>query len=146
MSFELYMNLRDKKITKSLLYETILHYFSLDMIEMKGKIHDYVLLHHELSDIEFYLINDEPPRNVWYSDILDERYYYDQHIMISVLNKENFIPEFVKYLINFFIVLNSRIEGEMLLTSDVYNDILYANKGIIKWSNSIPKEIIIESL
>lgn len=74
----------------------------------------------------------KPPYNVYDSNIIGSEYEYIQLIIFDVNKIESTIDTY-KEIINFCIYIRKRIEGDILITSDVYDDICLLKKQEKIW-------------
>ena len=133
MSISLYGKIKEKKLNLDLFNKNIYDYFGTDStakLEYNGRFFFY-----ENKDFGYdiyFAENEKPPYNVWDSEILNDEFEYTQTIMFD-LRKEIDYDLAYKSIVDFFIFLNKQIASDILVTSDVHNDICYIDKDI-RWS------------
>ncbi len=71
----------------------------------------------------FFAENEEPPYNVWDSEILGDEFEYAQTIMFDLCKEIDYDSAY-KRIIDFFVFLNEQIGSIILITSDVHSDII----------------------
>lgn len=75
-----------------------------------------------------------PPSNCWESNLLNSDYIFSQSICFSV-SKSSDIDKKFKIVFEFLIFLEKKFPFEMLLISDVHDDICYTDENLnFKWT------------
>ena len=77
------------------------------------------------------------PYNVYDSGIIGEEFEYAQLILFDI-KKENASVDKYKEIIRFFLCLKEKINSDILVTSDVHNDICLLQDEVIIWSQELP--------
>lgn len=138
MSISVSGRIKMKKLNSEL-YKKIISEYPLYKKAINIEDNDFSYIGNDFGyDISF--IEKKAPTNIWDSDILGDEYEYSQ-IIIFDLYKEMERVEDINYneafqsIIDFFIFLNKEIASQILVTSDVHNDICYIDKDI-RWSES----------
>jgi len=71
------------------------------------------------------------PYNVFDSEITNDEFEYNQLVAFDI-NKESATLENIQFILNFFIYIKKQVNSQILVTSDVHNDIcLLRNEEII---------------
>lgn len=130
MSISVTGRIKEKKLNNDLYKKYILEYPLFKNI-MCIEDNDFTYIGKNFG-YEISYFEKKAPFNIWDSEILNHEYEYSQ-IIIFDLHKEIDYIEAYKSIIDFFVFLNKKIECEILVTSDVHNDICYINQDI-QWS------------
>ena len=83
-----------------------------------------------------FVSEKKPPYNVYDSCICDGEFEYTQLIIFDIKKEEAFIDEYKKNL-DFCIYLKGKVEGDILVTSDVHDDICFLEGTEVIWSKDI---------
>ena len=79
----------------------------------------------------------KPPYNVYDSNIIGNEYEYVQLILFD-LEKENASIDEYKKIIAFFIYIKEKIDSDILVTSDIHDDICLLVENEVIWSKHLP--------
>lgn len=79
------------------------------------------------------------PYNVWDSSILDGEFKFAQLIIFDI-KKEDASIDTYKSIVNFCIHLKKKIQSDILITSDVHNDVCFLKGQEVIWSQDIKWE------
>ena len=83
-----------------------------------------------------FISEREPPYNVYDSNIINDEFKYAQLIIFGVAKEVATIDTY-KEIINFCIYLKSKADSDILVTSEVHNDICLLKGNEIIWSKKI---------
>lgn len=75
----------------------------------------------------------EPPYNVYDSNIVNDEFEYMQLILFEI-EKEEATIDFYEEIIRFYKYLNEKIDSDILVTSDVHDEICLLNGTEIVWA------------
>lgn len=84
-----------------------------------------------------FISEKKPPYNVYDSNIINDEFKYIQLIIFEI-EKEKATIDNYKEIINFFIYLIEKIDSDLLVTSDVHDDVCLLKGGEVIWSNQYP--------
>lgn len=136
MSICVYGRIKRKCMDEDLLEKFLTDYYGSDIIrENNGDCVIYEIGNSE-DDVMISFINEKkPPYNVYDSDITGDEFEYVQLIVFDIKKEEATMDKYKK-IIGFLIHLKEKINSDILITSDVHNDIcLLRDKEIIKNKN-----------
>lgn len=143
MSICVYGRINKKCIDAELLEKYIVNYFSISNNFYK-KRDEEVVTYEGISGDDKLIISfvgeNKPPYNVYDSDIIDGEYGYTQLLVFDIKKEESYIDEYKK-IINFFIYIREKIQSDILVTSDVYDEICLLKEDII-WSSNLCNKFI----
>ncbi len=97
----------------------------------------YQFMNSEEDVIISFMNEKKAPYNVYDSGILGEEFEYAQLILFDI-KKENASVDKYKEIIRFFLCLKEKINSDILVTSDVHNDICLLQDEVIIWSQELP--------
>lgn len=80
-----------------------------------------------------FVCEKNPPSNIYDSSIINDEYEFTQLLFFDV-NKENATIDIYKIIIEFCKYLKTKIESNILVTSDVHNDICLLKEQEMIWS------------
>lgn len=83
-----------------------------------------------------FVSEKNPPSNIYDSSIINGEYEFTQLLFFDV-NKENATIDTYKMIIEFCKYLKTKIESDILVTSDVHNDICLLKEQEMIWSEDI---------
>lgn len=85
------------------------------------------------------VIPSYPPYNVYYPNndngIIEREFEYSQKIVVPI-DKSSAAKDMFKRVIDFFIFLKSKIECDMLVASELHNEICLLKDEKMKWTKS----------
>lgn len=143
MSISAYGRINKKKMDTALFIKDVSEYFSPEgkiTISNNGAC-DIVSFKKNNTKVQiFFSEDDEPPFNVWDSDIINGGFESEQLIIFDV-EKEEFFPEWYIEFIKYCILLSEKIGSDILFTSDAHNDICLIKGNDICWSQSHTEKI-----
>lgn len=87
----------------------------------------------------FFIRDNESRYNVWYSEIMHSEYQYSQSVSFDIWKEDATIAVY-QSVIHFFICLREKVESDILVTSDVHNDICLLKAGETLWSPDLPAD------
>lgn len=147
MSICVYGRIKRKCINENLLEGFLADFFSLksDLIrEKEGNFVTYEGVNNESEVLVSFVSEKKPPYNVYDSNIIGNEYEYVQLILFD-FEKENASIDEYKKIIEFFIYIKEKIDSDILVTSDVHDDICLLVENEVIWSKNLPFIIIVES-
>lgn len=135
----MYARIKNKGIDEDGLGKSIAEFFLPEnniIIQMgkNGVIYDGI---YEDSKVIISFINEKkPPYNVYDSNICNGEFQYAQLIIFDIKKECAFTSEYKKIL-DFCIYLKKKIEGDILITTDVHDEICLLREQDIIWSSNI---------
>lgn len=136
MSIYAYGRIKRKCIDEDFLEEILIEFFSpkRDIVRKNNqKCVTYEGVKSDNNVIISFISEKKPPYNVYDSNIINDEFEYVQLIIFDIKKEETAVDTF-KDIINFCIYLWERIESDILVTSDVHNDICILKEKEIIWS------------
>lgn len=139
MSICVYGRIKRKCINEDLLEGFLVEFFSpkSDIVRKNNKkcvIYESISKKNKVS-ISF-ISEKKPPYNVYDSNIINDEFEYIQLIIFEIEKEEATINNY-KEIINFFIYLKEKIDSDILVTSDVHDDICLLEGTEAIWSKDI---------
>lgn len=139
MSICVYGRIKRKCMDEDLLERFLADYYSsgIDIIrEKNGNCVTYEIVNSE-DDVIISFINEKAaPYNVYDSNIIGDEFEYVQLILFDIKKEEASMDKY-KNIIRFFIYLKEKINSDILITSDVHNDICLLQDKEIIWSQEL---------
>ena len=135
MSISVVGRIKEIKLNEELFKKYIISYFNTNM--QHNLVYDKEVFFYKCNEFSFNIIGDydrKYPANIWDSDILNDEYEYSQIIMFD-LCKEIDYERAYKCIHDFFAFLHKEILCDILVTSDVFNDICYMTDHKYYWSD-----------
>lgn len=83
-----------------------------------------------------FVSEKNPPSNIYDSSIINGEYEFTQLLFFDI-NKEKATIDTYKIIIDFCKYLKTKIESDILITSDVHNDICLLKEQEIIWAQDI---------
>ena len=139
MSICVYGRIKRKCMNEDLLERFLADYYSSgsDIIrEKNGNCVTYEIVNSEDDVIISFIDEKKTPYNVYDSNIIDDEFEYVQLILFD-LKKEKASIDKYKKIIRFLIYLKEKINSDILITSDVHNDICLLQDKEIIWSQEL---------
>lgn len=136
MSIYFYGMINKRCINEDLLEKFIADYFSPSKNVIKKRNKGSVIYEGFIDAdkiIMSFVSEKKPPYNVYDSNIIGSEYEYIQLIIFDVNKSESSIDTY-KEIINFCIYIRKRIGGDILITSDIHDDICLLKKQDRIWS------------
>ena len=136
MSICVYGRIKRKCMDEDLLERFLADYYSSgsDIIrEKNGNCVTYEIVNSEDDVIISFINEKKTPYNVYDSSIIGDEFEYVQLILFD-LKKEKASIDKYKKIIRFLIYLKEIINSDILITSDVHNDICLLQDKEIIWS------------
>lgn len=138
MAICIYGRIKRKCIDEDFL-ERILEEFFLPKRDIIRKNNERCVTYEGVSSenkVSISFINEKkPPYNVYDSNIISDEFEYVQLILFDI-NKEEASIDIYKEIINFCIYLKGKIDSDILVTSDVHDDICLLKGEEIIWSKN----------
>lgn len=128
--------IKRKCMDEDLLEKFLTDYYGSNIIrENNGDCVIYEIMNSEDDVIISFINEKKPPYNVYDSDIIGDEFEYVQLIVFDIKKEEATMDKYKK-IIGFLIHLKEKINSDILITSDIHNDIcLLRDKEIIKNKN-----------
>ena len=139
MSICVYGRIKRKCMDEDLLERFLTDYYSSgsDIIrEKNGNCVTYEFVNSEDDVIISFINEKKTPYNVYDSSIIGDEFEYVQLILFD-LKKEKASIDKYKKIIRFLIYLKEKIISDILITSDVHNDICLLQDKEIIWSQEL---------
>ncbi|MCM1091552.1 MAG: hypothetical protein NC092_05700 [Butyrivibrio sp.] len=131
--------IKRKCIDEDLLERLLSDYYSSgsDIVRKKdGNCVTYEIVNSE-DDVIISFVNErKAPYNVYDSTITGDEFEYVQLILFDI-NKEKATIDQYKKIIRFLIYIKQKINSDILITSDVHNDICLLKNQEIIWSREL---------
>lgn len=139
MSICVYGRIKRKCIKENLFERFLVEFFSpkSDIVRrMDEKSVTYEGVSSENTVSISLVLEKKPPHNVYDSNIVNTEFRYVQLIIFEIKKEEATIDNYKK-IIMFFIFLNNKIDSDILVTSDVHDEICLLKKTEIIWSKNL---------
>lgn len=139
MSICIYGRIKRKCINENLFERFLVEFFSpkSDIVRrMDEKSVTYEGVSSENTVSISLVLEKKPPHNVYDSNIVNTEFRYVQLIIFEIKKEEATIDNYKK-IIMFFIFLNNKIDSDILVTSDVHDEICLLKKTEIIWSKDL---------
>lgn len=140
MSIYIYGRIRRNNIDNQTLKETIAHSFSVnkDVIERNdGNCTTYQNICNDNEIILTFVKEKKPPYNIYESEITNREFQYMQLIIFDI-RKDKALKDTYIRIVDFFIDLSQEVGSDILVTSDMYDEIcLIRSQGTV-WSQHFP--------
>ena len=139
MSIYIYGRIQ-QNIDNQILKETIANFFSVNknIIEQNdGNCTTYENICDYNEIIISFMNEKKPPYNIYESKITNNEFKYTQLIIFDIRKDKVLKDKYIR-IVDFFIYLSQKVGSNILVTSDMYDDIcLIQSQGII-WSKTFP--------
>ena len=113
------------------------YYSGSDIIREKNRnCVTYEIVNSEDDVIISFINEKKTPYNVYDSNIIGDEFEYIQLILFDIKKEEASIDKYKK-IIRFLIYLKEKINSDILITSDVHNDICLLQDKEIIWSQEL---------
>lgn len=139
MSISVYARIKEKCVNKDLLKKAIKDFFQPEkdvFMQSDAKCVTYEGISEKNTIVIFFVSDNRPPYNIYDSGIINGEFEYMQSIIFDIDKEDTSVDRFAE-IINFCIYLNGKIESEILVTSDVHNDICLVKTQEILWSQEL---------
>lgn len=140
MSLYIYGRICKKNVDNQTLKETIVRFFSINKHIIEQNDRNYTIYENICDDNEIILsfVNEKkPPYNIYESKITNCEFQYMQLIIFDI-RKDKALKDTYIRIVDFFIDLSQETGSDILVTSDMHDEIcLIQSKGII-WSKTFP--------
>lgn len=139
MSICVYGRIKRKCINEDLLEGILVEFFSpkRDIIRKNNeKCVTYEGISSENKVTISFMSEKKPPYNVYDSNIINDEFEYVQLILFDMKKEEASIDNY-KEIISFCIYLKEKIDSDILVTSDVHDDICLLEGKEIIWSKNL---------
>ena len=124
-----------KKLQDELFRKYIYSYFIVDNSQDLKYENNYFVYKCDKYTFHIYFSKDRIyPANIWDSDILKKEYEYSNIIMFDLCKGIDY-EEAYRCILDFFVFLHEEIQCDILVTSDVFNDICYMTDHKYHWSD-----------
>lgn len=141
MSISVYGRIKNKCINEDFLENSLVEFFSHKSDVIRKKDRNCITYERAGSENEVtisFIDEKKPPYNVYDSTIINDEFEYVQLILFDIKKEEASIDRY-KEIIRFFIYIKEKIDSDILVTSDVHNDIcLLTGKKVIWCSHFAP--------
>lgn len=140
MSICVYARINKRCIDADLLEKIIINFFSPESNIIKQNSNEGVIYENISNKNEIiisFVSEKKAPYNVYDSSIINDDFKYIQLIIFDIKKEEASIDKY-KEIINFCIYLKEKIEGDILITTDVHDEICLLKKQKIIWSQNSP--------
>lgn len=146
MSICVYCRVKEKRITPEILEKVIrsFRFFQNDFIK---EINSRCIVYEDIKDdveIVSFISEKNFPYNIYDSNIMGE-YKYTQ-LLVFDIRKDRALKDEYEKIIRFCVHLKKETNSEMLLTSDVYDDICFLEGKNVIWSETFPSKFDIKDL
>ncbi len=131
--------IKSKCIDEDLLKGIIVEFFLPEneiVVEKNEKYTIYEGIRAENKVTISFVYEKRPPYNVYDSNIINDEFKYAQLILFDI-EKEEASVDRCKEAINFYIYLKQKIDSDVLVTSDVHDDICLLRGKKIIWSEDL---------
>lgn len=139
MSISVYGRINRKCIDEYLLEQLLNGYFLPNDNIVKKNNKEYVSYEgiFDNNKVIIYFVSDKKyPYNIYESNIINDKFEYEQLIIFDI-EKEYATVDIYTKIINFCIYLNRKIKCDLLVTSDVHDEICLLKKQNIIWSQNV---------
>lgn len=139
MAICVYGRIKRKCIDEEFLERVIREFFSpkRDIIKKSNeRCVTYEDIKSENKIIISFISEKKPPYNVYDSNIINDEFEYVQLILFDIKKEEASIDTY-KEIISFCIYLKGKIDSDILVTSDVHDDICLLKGKEIIWSKKL---------
>ena len=139
MSICVYGRIKQKSLDEDLFERYLTDYYSLVGNTIKEKNNDcvvYEYLNGEDDLIISFIKEKKAPYNVYDSNITGDEFEYVQLILFDIKKESASVDKYIE-IIRFLIYLNEKINSEILITSDVHDDICLLKGEDIIWSQEL---------
>lgn len=139
MSISVYARIKEKRVDTDLLKKAIMDFFQPEkdiFVQSGANCVKYEGIREKNTIVIFFVSDKKPPYNIYDSSIINGEFAYTQSITFDIDKEDVSVDRFAE-IINFCIYLNGEIKSEILVTSDVHNDICLVKAGEILWSQAL---------
>lgn len=139
MSLYMYGSVKEKCIDEKLLEKTMIEFFSSKNTITK-QVNERCVTYEGITEnnkvIISFLCEEIAPGNVWDSNIIGGEFEFTQSLIFDI-DKEYASVDTYKTIIEFCKHLKTKIESDILITSDMHNDMCLLKGQEIIWADSI---------
>ena len=139
MKYQDYGRIKRKCINEDLLEGFLVEFFS-PKSDIARKNNEKCVIYEGISNknkVSLSFISEKkPPYNVYDSNIINDEFEYMQLIIFEIEKEEATIDKY-KEIINFCIYLKEKIDSDILVTSDIHDDICLLEETEAIWSKDI---------
>lgn len=139
MSICVYGRIKQKCMDEELLERLLADYYSSEnniIRESNKNCVTYKFVNSEEDVIISFMNEKKAPYNVYDSSIIGDEFEYVQLILFDI-KKENASVDKYKEIIRFLLCLKEKINSDILVTSDVHNDICLLQAEETIWSREL---------
>lgn len=136
--------IKRKCINEDLLGEFLIDFFSPKSVIVRKNNEKCVIYEGVCSENKLtvsFISEKRPPYNVYDSNIIDDEFEFIQLILFELEKEEATIDNYKK-IISFCIYLKDKMDSEILITSDVHDDICLLKGKEIIWSKNLSFNIM----
>lgn len=127
-------------IDEKLLEKAIVEFFSPNSALSKQIYENYVLyegITDENKVIMYFENKKSSPYNIYDSNIINGEYEFTQLLLFEI-DKQYAVIDTYKNIVEFCIYLRSKIQSDILVTSEVHDDICLLKEQEIIWAENCP--------
>lgn len=131
--------IKRKCIDEDLLKGIIMEFFLPDndiIIEKNKKYTRYKGIRDENNVTISFICEEQSPYNVYDSNIMNDEFKYSQLILFEIKKEEASVDGY-KEAVNFYISLKRIIDSDILVTSDVHDDICLLKGKEVIWAKDL---------
>ena len=139
MSFSVCARIKEKCVCEELLERAIVDFFQppQDILMQRDGTHvTYGGIDEDGVTVIYFNSDSRPPYNIYVSEITGGKFEYMQSIDLDIGKETATVDRFAK-MISFCIYLYGKVKSEILVTSDVHDDICLVKAGEILWSEAL---------
>lgn len=139
MSICVYGRIKQKCMDEELLERLLADYYSSEnniIRESNKNCVTYKFVNSEEDVIISFMNEKKAPYNVYDSSIIGDEFEYVQLILFDI-KKENASVDKYKEIIRFLLCLKEKVNSDILVTSDVHNDICLLQAEETIWSREL---------
>ncbi|MDE5892149.1 MAG: hypothetical protein K2H45_04395 [Acetatifactor sp.] len=139
MSFSVCARIKEKCISEELLEKAIADFFQPPkdiLVRRDGMRATYEGIDEDGVTVIYFNSDSRSPYNIYVSEITGGKFEYMQSINLDIGKETATVDRFAK-MISFCIYLYGKVKSEILVTSDVHDDICLVKAGEILWSQTL---------
>ena len=139
MSFSVCARIKEKCVSEELLEKAIADFFQSPhdiLVQRNTACVIYEGIDEDGVTVIYFNSDSRPPYNIYDSEITGGKFEFMQSIFLDIGKETATIDRFAK-MISFCIYLYGKVKSEILVTSDVHDDICLVKAGEILWSEAL---------
>lgn len=139
MSFSVCARIKEKCVSEELLEKAIADFFQPPkdiLVQRDGMRVTYEGIDEDGVTVIYFNSESRPPHNIYVSEITGGKFVFMQSISLDI-GKETATEDRFAKMISFCIYLYGKVKSEILVTSDVHDDICLVKAGEILWSEAL---------